>query len=139
MKTIFYIFILFCCLTACKKPQQDDLSVGVAIPNAFRPPGKDGVRNSSVPCIGGADNCNSVFMATISNPNNTPLSVSMIVYDQNSRIVYSSTALHTAWDGTEMNHGVDFCPQGNYHYQFKVMEVSNDKSCLFEGDIALLR
>lgn len=139
MKKIIYLCIAICCFTACTKPDQDELSVEVAIPNAFRPVSKDGTMNSAVPCVGGWENCNSVFIVSISNPNNISLKVEIRVYDQNGRTLFYSTSLNAGWDGTEHNTGSNFCPQGNYHYQVKVTEVSAKRSRLFEGDIALLR
>lgn len=138
MKT-FYTLLLIVSILSCTKPEQDELSVKVTIPNAFVPMNKDGTVNTIAPCQNGGTDCNSVFQITIYNPNNHEIDVSMDIDDSNGRDVFSSTSSNPQWDGTENNKRVNFCRQGNYHYFIKVTEVANDKSRIFEGDVALLR
>lgn len=139
MKTFYTFLLIAVSLISCTKPEQDELSVGVAIPTAFVPISKDGTINSSAPCTTGEPNCNTVFRIMLSNPNNIEVGVSMEIYDSHAQTVFSSTEPNPMWNGTKHNAKADYCPQGNYHYLIEITEVTNGKSRIYEGDVALLR
>ncbi len=139
MKKLLIILSLLSAVMACKKVDQDDLSIGVYIPNAFRPDSPDGTVNSDANCLDGEPNCNKIFRVVISNPNNISYRISMNVYDSKGQNLYTGLDPTQGWDGTLHNLGKNFSPQGNYRYLIKITEPENNKSKVFEGSVALLR
>ncbi len=139
MKKLFIIISLLSLAIACKKEEQDDLSVKVTIPNAFIPNNPDGTTNGCASCINGEPNCNRRFTVIISDPNNIGYTVLMEIFDSKGKNLYISSNPSEGWNGTLRNNGNDYSPQGNYRYIIKVTEPSTHKSKVFEGSVALLR
>jgi hypothetical protein len=138
MKTTLYIILLLWCILSCSKPDQDTLSITVSIPNAFRPNDKNGIVNSSAPCIDGNPNCNQVFKVLVSNPNNIGYEFDLAIYSLQGKLLFHTTKPNVGWNGQIENLG-DHCPQGNYHYKLHITETHPHQSKLFEGGIVLLR
>jgi hypothetical protein len=138
MRKLLFILSLLSLVMACQKTEQDDLSVSVYIPNAFRPAGLEGSGGSSVNCIDGNPNCNSIFRIILSNPNTIPCKVRMNIYDTEGQNLYYSLDYYEGWNG-QVRNGGKLCPQGNYRYVITVTEIIDNKTRIFEGDIALLR
>lgn len=139
MKKLLIIITLISVAMACKKEEQDDLSVKVTIPSAFIPNNPDGTTNGGATCINGQPNCNKRFTVIISDPNNIGYQVMTYIYDSKGNNLYQSLDPSEGWDGTLGNNGNDYCPQGSYHYLIKVTEPATHKSKIFEGSVALLR
>lgn len=132
MKKLFYILALFLIISSCKKPEQDDLSITVYIPNAFRP-------GSTVDCPGGDIDCNRSFKVVTDYSRVQQGEIR--IYDQQQqqqKVVFQTTNYRVGWNGKVLNMGAD-CPQGNYHYLIKVTESPSGKSKVFEGKVLLLR
>lgn len=132
MKKLFYILTLWVVIGSCKKEEQDDLSVHLVVPSAFRP-------SSPVDCPSGDAYCNRRFKVTIVNPNNVDYRMELTIFNNQQENVYKTSYTVVGWDGTVRNEGTTPCPQGSYHYLIKITEYPGEKSKLFEGTVLLLR
>lgn len=134
MKKLLYILTLLLVISSCKKAEQDELTVKVTIPNAFRP----GSDPSSTPCLDGDPQCNEEFRVVV-HPNGMSYSFSLSIFNTQQELVLKTDDSRKGWNGTFENSNKRICPQGSYNYLVKVTELPSGKSKLFEGKVLLLR
>jgi gliding motility-associated-like protein len=110
--------------------------ITVFIPNAFRPHNADGTGGSSVNCIEGEQDCNTVFKVAADGQ----LSIEIFIFNRWGQLVYQSTDAKEGWNG-RINNGREngtICPQDVYVYQVNATSFSG-KAYKYSGSVTLLR
>jgi hypothetical protein len=119
------------CVDSVDHPITIKPDITVFIPNAFRPHGKE--TGSTVPCLDGDPDCNSVFKVAA----NGHLTIEIFVYNRWGQQVFHTKDAKEGWNG-RINQTGEYCPQEVYVYQVNATSYSG-KQYRYSGSVTLLR